>query len=42
MSNDKKQSFYAFRKIVLLTKYVQDAQRLDIAASVHKITGLKH
>ncbi|WP_292877022.1 hypothetical protein [Nostoc sp. NMS1] len=32
----------AFRKIVLLTKYVQDPQQLDIATGVHKITDSKH
>ncbi|WP_292760386.1 hypothetical protein [Nostoc sp. NOS(2021)] len=42
MSDDKKQSFYAFRKTVLLTEYVQEAQRLDIAAGVYKIRDSKH
>ncbi|WP_335007399.1 hypothetical protein [Nostoc sp.] len=32
----------AFRKIVLLTKYVQNVQRPDIAADVDKITDSKH
>ncbi|WP_265269872.1 hypothetical protein [Nostoc sp. KVJ3] len=32
----------AFRKTILLTEYVQDAQRLDIVAGVDKITDLKH
>ncbi|MEH2027618.1 hypothetical protein [Nostoc sp.] len=32
----------AFCKTVLLTEYVQDVQRLDIAAAVDKITDSKH
>ncbi|MFN6486056.1 MAG: hypothetical protein RMY33_024335 [Nostoc sp. DedQUE03] len=42
MSDDKKQSFYAFCKTVLLTAYVQNAQGLNIAAVVDKITDSKH
>ncbi|WP_334893667.1 hypothetical protein [Nostoc sp.] len=42
MSDDKKQSFYAFCKTVSLREYVQNLQRLDIAAGVDKITDSKH
>ncbi|MHC0065427.1 hypothetical protein ACWATR_21435 [Nostoc sp. UIC 10890] len=39
MSDDKKQSFYAF---CCFTECIQDAQRLNIAAGVDKITDSKH